>query len=74
MKPVTLIGVGLIVLGIAGFVVGAVTTTDRKTMAQVGDLKITAETQQQHVIPPWLSGAVVLAGIAVAVYGFVNKR
>ena len=74
MKPVTLIGVGLFVLGSAGFGAGAAPPTGRRPRARVGALKIPAETQQQHVIPPWLSGAVVLAGIAVAVYGFVNKR
>ena len=68
MKPVTIIGIVLILLGVAGFFIGG------ETKAQIGDLKITAETQKNYAIPPWAAGLVVIAGVGIAVFGFVKKR
>ncbi len=74
MKPVTIIGLVLILLGVAGFFIGGVSVKDEQTQAQIGNLKITAETQKNYIIPPWAAGLVVLAGVGIAVYGFVKKR
>lgn len=74
MKPVTIVGIVLILLGVAGFFIGGVSVKDRDTVAQIGDLKVTAETKKNYFIPPWAAGLVVLAGVGVAVYGFVQKR
>jgi drug/metabolite transporter (DMT)-like permease len=74
MKPVSIIGIVVILLGVAGFFIGGVSVKDQETKAQIGDLKITAETQKNYPIPPWAAGLVVLAGVGIAVYGFVNKR
>jgi drug/metabolite transporter (DMT)-like permease len=74
MKPVTIIGIVVILLGVVGFFIGGVTVKDRDTVAQIGSLKVTAETPKDYAIPPWAAGLVVLAGLGIAVYGFVNKR
>ncbi len=74
MKPVTIVGIVIILLGVAGFFVGGVSVKDQETKAQIGNLKITAETQKNYFIPPWAAGLVVLAGLGIAIYGFVNKR
>ncbi|MGE0154687.1 MAG: hypothetical protein AB7R90_18870 [Reyranellaceae bacterium] len=74
MKPLTVIGLVLILLGVAGFFIGGVSVKDQETKAQIGNLKITAETQKNYFIPPWAAGLVVLAGVGLAVFGFVKKR
>ena len=74
MKPVTIIGIVVILIGVACFFIGGVSVKDQETKAQIGNLKITAETQKNYFIPPWAAGLVVLAGVGIAVYGFVNKR
>jgi len=74
MKPVTIIGIVLILLGVAGFFIGGVSVKDSETKAQIGDLKITAETQKNYAIPPWAAGLLVIAGVGIAVFGFVKKR
>jgi drug/metabolite transporter (DMT)-like permease len=72
MKPVTIIGIVVILIGVACFFIGGVSVKDQETKAQIGNLKITA--QKNYFIPPWAAGLIVLAGVGVAVYGFVNKR
>ena len=74
MKPVAIIGIVLVLLGVGALFIGGVSVKEQETKAQIGNLKITAETQKNYFIPPWAAGLVVLAGLGVAVYGFVKKR
>ena len=45
MKPISIIGVLLIIAGIAALVLGEVSFTKRETVVQLGDAKIEAQTQ-----------------------------
>jgi hypothetical protein len=65
MKPLALVGVVLIVLGIAGLVVANVSITEHKTVLDAGPLKITAD--EQHTVPiPTIAGIVaVVVGLGL---------
>jgi hypothetical protein len=63
MKPIMLVGVILIVAGIAGLAVANIPFTEQKTVLDAGPIKIT--TAEQHTIP-----VPTIAGIAAIVVGF----
>ena len=63
MKPLVLAGIVLIALGVAGLVVQGISVTERRTVLDVGPVKVQAD--EQRVIPiPAIAG---LAAIAVGV-------
>jgi hypothetical protein len=60
MKPLAMIGIVLIVLGVIGLVVENVSFTERKTVLDVGPLKVQAD--EQKVVPiPTISGVAAIA-------------
>lgn len=73
MKPISIIGVLLIVAGIAALVLGEVSFTKRETVLQVGDAQINAETKDTYPIPAVAGIAAVVAGVVLVVVGY-RKR
>lgn len=69
MKPVTLVGVVLIVLGIIGLAVTNISFTEQKTVIDAGPLKVTKN--EQHTIPiPTIAGvAAIVVGLGLVVIG-----
>jgi hypothetical protein len=60
MKPLALVGVLLIVLGVVGLVVENVSFTERKTVLDVGPIKVQAD--EQRIIPiPTIAGVLAVA-------------
>ena len=62
MKPVAIIGVVLIVLGIGGLVVGRFSYTTTEKVLDVGPLQATAEKEHSIAIPDIAGIIAVLAG------------
>ena len=56
MKPATVIGLLLIVLGVIGFAVGSFSFTHEKKDAQIGPVQIQHKSTSTVPIPPILSG------------------
>jgi hypothetical protein len=69
MKPATIVGLLLIVLGIVGFVMGGVSFTHEKKDAQIGPVAIEHKSTNTVPISPILSGIVLVGGIALVVVG-----
>ena len=71
MRNLLLIGVLLVVLGIAGLIIQNVTFTETKQVVDIGRLQISAE--EQHNVPiPAIAGIVaVLAGLGMI---FASRR
>jgi hypothetical protein len=65
MKPLALLGVLLIALGVVGLVVANVSFTEHKTVLDAGPIKITQD--QEKIVPiPTIAGIVaVVAGVAL---------
>jgi hypothetical protein len=69
MKTSVVVGALLIVLGVAGLVYKNFSYESEETIAQIGDLKATAETEKSIPIPAILSVAAIVAGVLVIMVG-----
>ena len=69
MKPLALVGILLIALGVVGLVVANVSFTEHKTVLDAGPIKITQE--QERVVPiPTIAGTVaVVVGVGLLFAG-----
>ena len=71
MKPIVMLGLVLIALGVVGLVVANVSFTERKTVLDAGPIKITQE--QEKVIPiPTIAG-IAAVGVGLGLI-FVGRR
>ena len=69
MKPVTIIGIVLIVIGIIGFATGGISFTHRKKVADLGSVQISRETQDTLPLSPIFSTVSLIAGLGLVVVG-----
>jgi hypothetical protein len=69
-----MIGAVLALLGLLALAMPVFTTNDTKNVAQLGDLKIQANEQTSHAIPPILSGAALIVGLVMVAGGLYQKR
>jgi hypothetical protein len=69
MKPATIIGILLIVLGIIGYATGGISFTHEKKVVDAGPLQISHKTQDTLPLSPILSTVSLIAGIALVVVG-----
>lgn len=70
MKSIsTVIGIILIILGIASLAYQGITYTQREKIAQIGAIQVTADTQKTVYFPPLLGGLSLVAGIILVVIG-----
>ena len=74
MNRLTLIGVVLVVLGLAGFVFPRFVFTEQETVIDAGPLQVQTERQRSVRIPDVASGAAVAAGVILAAVGASRKR
>jgi hypothetical protein len=73
MKPATIIGILLILLGIVGFAVGGFSFTHEHQDAKVGPIDIEHKQTSTVPIPPILSGIALVGGIALVVVGAKSR-
>ena len=70
MNAMRIVGVLLLVVGLAGFLTGGFSFTKDTTQAKLGPLELTEKEKESVNIPQWMSlGAMVLGGV-VLVLGF----
>jgi len=69
MKPIAMLGVVLIVLGVAGLFFSRVSWTETKPVAKLGPLEVNAQEDHSIWIPTAAGLASVLAGIALVFVG-----
>jgi hypothetical protein len=69
MKPITVAGVVLIVLGLAALAYQGVTYTQRDTVLDVGPLHATADRQKTLPIPPIAGVMAVVGGVLFLLVG-----
>ena len=72
MKPVTLVGVALIVLGVLALAYQGITYTAREKIIDLGPLKASVDKERSIPLPP-IVGVVALAGGVVLVIAGVRK-
>ncbi len=66
MKPVTLVGVALIILGVLALAYQGITYTTREKIVDLGPLQASVDKKKSIPLPP-IVGAVALAGGVVLV-------
>lgn len=67
MKPTMMIGIVLIVLGIAGMVFQGVSYTTREKVVDLGGLQVTAETKKTVPIPLIVGVLALASGLGIIV-------
>lgn len=69
MKAATLVGIVLIILGIAGFALGGVSFTHEKKDVNLGPLQVSHQQTSTLPISPILSVVALVAGVGLVVVG-----
>ncbi len=69
MKPATIVGILLIILGIIGFAVGGISFTHQKKDVDLGPLQVSHEQKETVPISPILSTIALVAGVGLVVVG-----
>lgn len=69
IKPITLVGIALILLGIVAFAYQGITYTSRETVIDIGPIHATADRQKTIPLSPLLGGLVLVGGIVLVVVG-----
>ena len=73
-STLVVIGTVLLVLGLIGFAFPMFTTQETTELARLGELKLETTQTKTHVIPPFVIGGVLVAGVILLVAGLYRKR
>ena len=74
MKPIVLIGIALIILGVVAFVYQGITYTSREKIIDIGPIQATHETKKTIPLPPVLGGVALAGGIVLVIIGIKAKK
>ena len=69
MKPATIIGLLLIILGIVGFATGGISFTHQKKDVDLGPVQVSHQTKDTLPISPILSTIALIAGVGLVAVG-----
>ena len=73
MKPITVVGLVLIVVGLVALVYQGITYTSKETVIDIGPLHATADRQKTLPLPPVLGIAAVASGVALLIVGLRTR-
>ena len=73
MKPMTLGGIVLIILGALALAYQGISYTRQEKVLDIGPIHATAETRERIPLPPILGGLMLVGGIALLVTGAKQK-
>jgi hypothetical protein len=69
LKPLSIAGLALIVLGLIALAYQGITYTSRETVLDVGPIHATADRQKTLPLPPVFGIAAVVGGVALLIVG-----
>lgn len=69
MKPATIIGMLLILLGIIGFATGGISFTHQKKDVDLGPVQVSHQTKDTLPLSPIFSSIALVAGVGLVVIG-----
>ena len=73
MKPVTLAGILLVILGALALAYQGISYTRQEKILDVGPIHATAETHKRIPLPPILGGLMLVGGVGLLVMGSRQK-
>ena len=65
MKPGTIVGIILILVGVVGFALGGFSFTQKEKVLDVGPIEATADDKETVPIPPILAGLALVGGVVL---------
>ncbi len=69
MKPVMLVGIILIVLGLVALAYKGITYTTQEEVAKIGPLEAKVEKEKTIPLPPLVGGLALASGVVLVVLG-----
>ena len=72
MKPIMLVGIVLIIVGVVALAYHGITYTTHEKVLKIGPIEATKETEKTIPLPPLLGGVALAAGIVLIIMG--SKR
>jgi hypothetical protein len=69
MKPISIAGIVLVVLGALALAYQGITYTKREKVVDIGPIHATADTQKTIPLPPILGGIALIGGVVLLVAG-----
>ena len=69
MKPATIIGLILVILGVVGFALGGFSFTHKEKVVDLGPIEASADKKESVPIPPILAGLALVGGVVLLVAG-----
>ena len=73
MKPISWVGILLIVLGALVLAYQGINYTRQKKVLDMGSMHVTTETHERISLPPILGGLALAGGVVLLVMGARNK-
>jgi hypothetical protein len=73
MKPIAILGIVLIVFGLAALAYQGITYTSKETVLDIGPIHATADREKTLRLPPVVGVAAVAGGVVLVIAG-VRKR
>lgn len=69
MKPITVVGIVLIALGVIALAYQGISYTTTERVVDIGPLKVDAKKEKTIPLPPILGGVAVAAGVVLLIAG-----
>jgi hypothetical protein len=69
MKPATIIGLILVILGVVGFALGGFSFTHKEKVVDLGPIEASADKKESVPIPPVLAGLALVGGVVLLIAG-----
>ena len=69
MKPLTIVGIILIALGVIALAYQGITYTTKERVIDIGPLKVDATKEKTIPLPPVLGGVAIAAGVVLMIAG-----
>lgn len=69
MRPMAIVGLVLIVLGVLALAYQGITYTSREKVLDIGPVEATAEREKTLPLPPVLGAAAIVGGVALLIVG-----
>ena len=73
-RPVMILGVILILLGVLALAYQGITYTKREKILDVGPVQATADREKTIPVPPLVGGVALAGGIALVIIGAMKSR
>jgi hypothetical protein len=73
MKPITWMGIALVVLGVLSLAYQGINYNRQESVVDLGPLRVTAETHERIPLPPILGGLALAGGVVLLIAGARTK-